>query len=345
MEIEREWTRDQLIAKNAELEALVTAMNQDPDDTRFWNKSWAGNLGRWYWYLQTDRLVCSPRKFAALGFDIASMDDAVTFAFFTARIHPDDLEPVNTRMQGLLRSETGVFEAEYRLQARDGSWHWHHNRAFVSVRAADGSPQVLTGIVFDITAQKQALLACSEQQSRMARLSSLDGLTGLLNRQAMYGRLNQAMIQARQAGQALTILVLDIDRFERINRLHGSGTGDLVLAQIAAILQRCTRHYDFISRLGGDQFLIGLANCDFEQGQQVAERIRGEIACAHFPKALPLTISGGLAAYEQQTIDEIISQAEARLAVAKQNGCNQICQNDRLRSDLAPWRNTGEKNA
>lgn len=147
-----------------------------------------------------------------------------------------------------------------------------------------------------------------------------DPLTGLLNRQALYSQLMDTLEAARESHQFLTVLIIDIDHFKKINEYHGHQTADLVLAQLAAILQKCTRTSDLVARLDGDRFLIGLIQCDLARGQRIADRIRYEVSRAHFPKAIPVTVSSGLAEFANQSIDELINLAEVKLYVARQMG-------------------------
>ena len=112
----------------------------------------------------------------------------------------------------------------------------------------------------------------SVQQS--IEMALFDALTGLNNRRFLERRLPAMIETARQRGAALTMMVLDIDHFKRVNDTYGHDVGDLVLKGFAAQLQDIVRGGDLLCRLGGEEFVVVMPDVDASQAARIAERAR-----------------------------------------------------------------------
>jgi diguanylate cyclase (GGDEF)-like protein/PAS domain S-box-containing protein len=119
-------------------------------------------------------------------------------------------------------------------------------------RDDDGRLQVLTGLMIDITARKQA-------EDRLQQLATHDTLTGLPNRALLQDRVQQ-MMGAGAAGAELAVMFLDLDRFKEVNDSFGHELGDVLLCEVAARLRAALGPDDVIARLGGDEFVVA-ARC------------------------------------------------------------------------------------
>ena len=93
-------------------------------------------------------------KVEAIGYTIEELPDKIPYSFFTDKLHPDDYERVMENMSLHLEGSTPVYEVEYRIQAKDGSWKWFYDRGKVTKRSEDGTPLFSAGIVFDVSKQK-----------------------------------------------------------------------------------------------------------------------------------------------------------------------------------------------
>jgi len=157
-----------------------------------------------------------------------------------------------------------------------------------------------------------------------------DSLTGLLNRRSIYSALKQELSRTQRNGKPLSILMADIDHFKSINDTYGHLVGDAVLVEVARRMTDCIRPYDKIGRIGGEEFMIVLSDCNSVQGLEIAERIRNAIGGKYFePDAsnrMSMTVSIGLAATLNQKIgqDELISAADKALYHAKKEGRNAV---------------------
>jgi diguanylate cyclase (GGDEF)-like protein/PAS domain S-box-containing protein len=168
-------------------------------------------------------------------------------------IHPDDRERAWADYESFLR--TGQPEAgDYRYIRPDGRIVWIHDRSAM-VRDADGAPLLVQGVMFDITATKEAEL-------RMQHMAYHDALTGLPNRAMFQEHLELALARARRRDQAVAVLFLDLDAFKPINDTHGHAVGDEVLQHVATRIRSVVRETDLVARQGGDEFLVLLADLD-----------------------------------------------------------------------------------
>jgi diguanylate cyclase (GGDEF)-like protein len=113
---------------------------------------------------------------------------------------------------------------------------------------------------------------------RLERLSHEDPLTGLANRRRWDAELTSACAGARASGGTLAVLLLDLDRFKRLNDLHGHPGGDEVLRQVAALLRTGVRSGDLVARLGGDELAVLLPDADDVRASALADELRCAVA-------------------------------------------------------------------
>lgn len=152
------------------------------------------------------------------------------------------------------------------------------------------------------------------------RLALTDPLTGLGNHRHFHERLRREVEKAERTGAALTLCLLDIDDFKRVNDHWGHPVGDRVLAQIATQLRRDGEAF----RLGGDEFALLLSGHDTGSAREVAEAILGRIETHELARGGSVTASAGLAAFpnDGSTGDELIRLADTALYWAKDHGKN-----------------------
>jgi diguanylate cyclase (GGDEF)-like protein/PAS domain S-box-containing protein/putative nucleotidyltransferase with HDIG domain len=115
---------------------------------------------------------------------------------------------------------------------------------------------------------------------RLERLATTDGLTGLKNHGAFQDRFKEECDRAVRYHSPLSVVLLDVDRFKEFNDTYGHPAGDVVLKQIADILQREARSIDIVARYGGEEFVLILPQTDTEEARQMAERLRQAVASA-----------------------------------------------------------------
>ncbi|MCE5233878.1 MAG: diguanylate cyclase [Mizugakiibacter sp.] len=166
------------------------------------------------------------------------------------------------------------------------------------------------------------------QNRLLARLSSIDDLSELLNRGPWEEAVADALDRHRRDGKPATLLMIDIDHFKSINDRHGHPAGDEVIGRVAAIIRHCVREGDMAGRYGGDEFGVVLHGADAADAAAVAERIRAIVAVSRFGHAedLRCTLSIGIAQAGEETLDarDWIKQADAALYRAKHDGRNRM---------------------
>jgi diguanylate cyclase (GGDEF)-like protein len=164
-----------------------------------------------------------------------------------------------------------------------------------------------------------------KHHDELERLSTTDTLTGLSNRRHLMNLLAHEIERARRAGQAFSILMLDVDHFKKYNDAHGHQAGDEVLARVGAVLRNSIRPYDCAARYGGEEFLVMLSATSIDGARESAERIRKQIRADQFEGGV-VTISIGVAEYPSQgdTAESVIGQADAALYEAKRAGRDRV---------------------
>ncbi len=165
--------------------------------------------------------------------------------------------------------------------------------------------------------------------SEARRLAATDALTGLMNRRAFLEAMDRERSRAERHTLPLSILMLDVDHFKKVNDTHGHDGGDAVLRGIARVLANIARKSDFVARWGGEEFIVALAQTAEAGGRVAAERVRRAIADATFtlPSGDPLraTASVGLAsAAANFALDELVARADKALYAAKARGRNRV---------------------
>ena len=160
------------------------------------------------------------------------------------------------------------------------------------------------------------------------RMAHTDALTGLSNRRDFIERAMRALEQGRAHGVPLSLLMVDLDDFKRINDTHGHTAGDRALAAVAAICGGTVTTGDLCARFGGEEFALLLRGCDRKRAMAAAETIRGQVERAPRPAAradtLPLTASIGCACSDETShaLDAMLALADKRLYQAKRSGKN-----------------------
>jgi diguanylate cyclase (GGDEF)-like protein/PAS domain S-box-containing protein len=225
--------------------------------------------------------------------------------------NPDDreLEPVGFMERG----EGELVDVEKRYRRKDGEDVWV--RASVrTVRGANGEAVYKLKMVQDITEQRRV-------QALIEHMAYADPLTDLPNRRLLYDRLNQAIARGKRHGRGVTLLSIDLDDFKGVNERFGHDAGDAVLAETAQRLRACVRDTDTVARMGGDEFLVLLAEADGVCADAVRKRIATALArpVAHAGAEIRCGTSIGVAALgtDGKDADELVSAAEARMSAAK----------------------------
>lgn len=166
---------------------------------------------------------------------------------------------------------------------------------------------------------------------RMYEMSVRDGLTGVFNRRYLDERITSEFAFANRHASPLCVLLVDIDRFKRINDELGHQAGDVVLRRVAAELRNGIRTEDVIARYGGEEFAIMARGIDVQGARQFADRVRGMVERAHIVwegKPVLVTVSIGLAHNHAGAAatrpEQLVGAADVALYQAKETGRNRV---------------------
>ena len=158
----------------------------------------------------------------------------------------------------------------------------------------------------------------------LSDLANTDALTGVLSRRALFERLDEEHARSSRFGCQLSVLMVDIDHFKRVNDTHGHQTGDRVLRSVAGAFLATLRLNDCVGRYGGEEFLAILPEIDAVGAFAVAERVRAAVAelAVHTQGGfVSVTSSIGVAELEgDERAESLVARADAALYAAKGAG-------------------------
>ncbi len=167
----------------------------------------------------------------------------------------------------------------------------------------------------------------ASRAATLEQMANEDALTGLANRRALDARLAATLDQARAASTKVAVIMIDVDRFKRVNDLYGHAMGDRVLKEVASLLSRTLRSVDFLARTGGEEFLAVLPGADAEEALSVSDRLCSVVlnhSWARFVEGLTVTLSVGVACTPPYDAQPLVECADTAMYQAKQGGRNRV---------------------
>ena len=174
----------------------------------------------------------------------------------------------------------------------------------------------------ELLARIRAGLRIVELQKELIQRSATDGLTGLQNRRSFDEKLTEHFAHALRYSRPLSVAIIDVDHFKKVNDGHGHQVGDAALQQIARILERDSRRTDVVARFGGEEFAVILPEASLLEAIRFAEKVRAAVAATN-----TLTVSVGVATFPYSPVhspEELIYAADQALYRAKANGRNRV---------------------
>jgi diguanylate cyclase (GGDEF)-like protein len=167
-------------------------------------------------------------------------------------------------------------------------------------------------------------------QRRMREAALRDGLTGAYNKRYLLDRVVTELAFAQRHKTPLSLIMLDVDHFKRINDTYGHPAGDAVLVRVATIVSEAVRREDVFARYGGEEFAVLCRSIDVAQAAVLAERLRERLAAGvteHNGTRLSVTVSLGVAGFPETPVrgpEELIAAADGALYEAKASGRNRV---------------------
>lgn len=292
----------------------------------------AAHLGHWRVRLHDRHIYWSDETFRVYGLPIGAP--------------PPISEAIDAYIEEDRDLVGGMFEAavrhgkpyEFRARIRrhgDGAIRDILSRGDVDL-APDGTIIAVFGMIQDVTAQSdqeraldRARLVAEEAAACAQLASETDALTGLPNRRQLLIILDRARAQAIETRQPLSVAILDIDHFKRVNDTFGHVIGDRVLQRVARNSVSALRSSDSIGRFGGEEFVIVLPNATPDIAEAIANRVRAAIEAESsdsFGEWPVVTASVGVAGWRRgEPLTALLQRADEALYEAKRSGRNKVC--------------------
>lgn len=214
---------------------------------------------------------------------------------------------------------------QQRLDALGGYMRTYLQSQQARSTAAQSRIEELSRKLVSMEAETGELRARIRQQREAAQI---DPLTGCYNRLAYEERVEQEFARWKRFGTAVSLAVLDIDRFKSINDTYGHQAGDKVLSTIASVLTESVRETDFLARYGGEEFVLIMPGADAPAGRNVVEKLRKAVEQCGFHyrgDSVPITVSCGVTQFLDANADsptDAFARADKAMYEAKQAGRN-----------------------
>lgn len=219
--------------------------------------------------------------------------------------------------------------AQILIESLQGGYLSHH-----TVYHASQSLVLALMLTAGVYSLRSLLREVAEKSDALQLLLNVDGLTGLLTREAWSKSAERELSLARRSGESLTAVEIDIDHFKNVNDTHGHEIGDEVLRVLGDLCKRSTRHTDIWGRLGGEEFACLMPGTDAVTAKEIIERMRIQVANHFFSTGhggIRITISAGIACVfpdtavetsDETLIKQLIKQADMAMYAAKHAGRN-----------------------
>lgn len=320
-----ELTKEELIERLKQADTLIEQIQKAADKEELTNFPWVGNLGQWNWSIPSDELIFNEKKATNLGYSKEEIPEDIGFEFFTSKLHPDDYEKVMDNMRQHLKGRIESYEIEYRILKKDGNYAWYYDRGTVIKRDENGKALIVSGIVFDISYEKEIKEKLFEAKKRYQHLARIDDLTSVYNKRYMSRKIIKEMASLDENKNSLSLIMLDIDDFKEINDQYGHQAGDYFLKYLAQKIKENIQRDDVISRWGGDEFLILFKNKSIHEVNKIAEKIRSSFEKMKDEQLIQATTSIGVAEFKEKApLEEAIIRVDKLMYEAKFSGKNQI---------------------
>lgn len=258
--------------RNLEHRVLEQSAALFKSEERFNLAMQGANDGLWDWDIADKSAYFSPRWKAMLGYSESEIKGTVKE--WRKRLHPDDFRKVLSHMRNHLNGQTDSYESIHRIKHKNGDYLWVLDRGR-AVFDKNGQPLRMVGTQVDISAQKKleekfksANIKLKHEakerklaEKELAHLAKHDPLTDLPNRLMFYEQLQDAIRRAEMEGEAIAVLLVDLDNFKHVNDTLGHPAGDRLLVDVSKRLTAIVNKNYFLSRFGGDEFLVVLEGC------------------------------------------------------------------------------------
>ena len=287
--------------------------------------------GMWYWDLEDpEHEWMSAGFWQTLGYDPEEMQHLASE--WKDIVHPDDLKVAVENFEKHIQDPGYPYDQIVRYTHKNGSTVWIRCRG-MAIRNKQGKAIRMFGAHNDVSAvanlakEVEQNKYVSEINARLKKQATEDFLTGLLNRRGFDDRYHYLLnVLQRNCGN-ISVALVDLDNFKRVNDHCGHEMGDKVLVEVAQVMKRLSRDSDIVCRYGGDEFIWVMPHTNQQESIVAVERIRRGVKDIGLSGVPPLSVSCGLTtfAFEQSPVDVnvqevIFAQADRALYRAKELG-------------------------
>ncbi|WP_349746385.1 sensor domain-containing diguanylate cyclase [Pseudomonas frederiksbergensis] len=232
-----------------------------------------------------------------------------------SRIHPQDSRRVRASIQ-VSADNLSPWREEYRVLLPERGLRWVRGEA--TPEELPGGGVLWHGYISDISDLKRV-------EEELRALSVTDSLTGIHNRRYFQERLTTEMARVERGGGELSVIMLDIDHFKRINDQHGHAVGDRVLQAVCDRIGRRLRRTDVFCRLGGEEFMVLCPDIDGEQAHVLALELWQGLRSSPIDEVGIVTASFGIASWRAgEGADALLLRADSGVYAAKQAGRDRV---------------------
>ncbi len=311
--------------------------------------------GFWDWHASTGYVERSPGWYRMLGFEVGIFKkNVITWENI---IHPDDYPMVMKHFELYIAGKIDKYQIEYRCKRSDGSYLWIIDKGRIVEYDDQHNVARMIGAHENIHERKMAEIKLVKQNDLLQKgnltlenlldeknkelenknielnkkilevqsLSFTDPLTTIGNRRYFQKQIVSEVSRCKRYKYSLSLILIDIDLFKRVNDSHGHEKGDFVLNKLAVTLKNKLREHDCFARWGGEEFILILPETNLEQGVLIAEKLRRAIQYIDFEDDLFITCSLGVAEYSHdESIDTFFSRTDKALYKAKDLGRNRV---------------------
>lgn len=292
----------------------------------------SANIGVWDWDIGRDRALATPVYYSMLGYEPQKY---IIRAEELDKIHPDDRERVQRTIQKVLDGKSNSYDYEARIRHADGHYMWIAVRCKVTEYDPQRRPKRMLGVRIDIDELKTA-------QQKVEWQAFHDALTGLHNRAALDAFFLNWHQEHKDEDASLALVFIDLDRFKNINDTFGHTMGDKLLQVVASKLADHLPEDAFLSRQGGDEFIIALPGMCAKKAETLVVDLLTLFSHTHEVEFQQLVFSAsvGISVFPQDgdSLEALYSCADMAMYQAKAEGRNtykfysEAMQSDALRT-------------
>ncbi len=280
-------------------------------------------IGNWQVDLRTNDFYCSSEASKLLS--LTDRENINTLDKFLSSVIPEDKKVVKETFKNAMKSQKAV-NLEYQIKTSSGFTKHILNKSEILVDEED-LPVIFLGVIQDITELKDAYRT-------IKKMSITDDLTKIYNRRYFHHRLDDEVKRVSRYNRPLSLLIVDIDYFKKINDLYGHPVGDDVLVTVADMLNTNVRNVDVTARYGGEEFVIIMPETNAQDAYTTGEKLRKKIELHTFElpdgRKFQITASFGVSSINLLHKDipdkakQLIKNADDALYDAKESGRNSV---------------------